>query len=127
MVVLGCAANSCGGCFVKVYSLQELVLLAADRLDEEDVGNLIKVGYYLFQVDVFLVEQCIGIIRVDTVKHEFLILNNISLSLLCHGGAVHINEQHNLCPREQLVNHDGDALAEVDLVLDVVLVLEALL
>ena len=40
---------------------------------------------------------------------------------------MHIDEQRYLCPREQLVNHDGDALAEVDLVLDVVLVLEALL
>jgi hypothetical protein len=44
-------------------------LISADRLDKEDVGHLIKICNYLFEVDISLIEKSIRIVGIDTIEH----------------------------------------------------------
>ena len=52
-----------------INGLKKLILISADRLNKENVGDLIKICDYLFEVDISLIEKSIWVVSIDSIEH----------------------------------------------------------
>lgn len=94
LILLNCTV-ACTIIF-EIDCLQKFILISANGLNEENICDLIKISDYLLEIDISLVEKGIWIERIDAIKHQFLILYDITLCLLRHRGTMHVNKERYL-------------------------------